>query len=240
MENAPVINTQATRVLPQEEERYNKWVEEGYYPIYLRNPCVTGIDRYRIVNESPDYNKTLSIQHFKDMDSWNNYQKSPERAAITKDYATWHREVIWSGIFQLVKSFRSSSSVTEGKQTTLVDDAPIVHLAAFNLNRENAEKYSMWFNEWGQKIYIPILMKLPGLRAINYYRWTGKSREREIRDPDYPRYVSIIYFESLNAYENYAESPELIVLHEALKTPFPGGLDYKWNVQYQLTRSWRK
>ena len=94
---------------------------------------------------------------------------------------------------------------------------------------------------------MPILLKLPGLKAINCYEWTGKfdgkagkiGNEETIKSV-YPQIVSLTYFESIKAYENYVESPELAAFHEALKMPFPTGLSYKWYVTYQLVRSWRK
>lgn len=246
MENRPVINIVSTTVPPWEEERYNKWTEEVYYPVHMREPWVTGYDRYVVARGSPDYPKRLSIHHYTDMDGWANTQKSTETIAVLKDLANWHREIIWYGCFEMVRSFRSGSAITRDKPTSIVDDAPILHLSAFNLTRDNSERYDTWLGELGQKIYVPILMKLPGLKAINCYKWTGKldvkagKAVERLKEGDYPQYVSLIYFESYRAYENYATSPELAAFHEALKIPFPGGLDYMWNVQYQFTRSWRK
>ena len=240
MGNRPVIVIAATNLPPQEEERYYKWVEEGYYPLILKSPWATGFDRYRIVNESPDYPKTVRIRHFTDMDGFDNTERSPEWDSIRKDQVIWHREVIWQGIYEMVKSFSYGSFISDVKQISVVDDAPILNLAAFNLDHENAEKYFTWLIELGQRVYVPILMKVAGLKAMKFYRWTGRVGEQEIKEPGYPRYVSLIYFDSLKSYEGYAESPELVAFREALKIPFPGGLDYKWNVQYELTRSWRK
>jgi len=240
MENAPVITVVAYNIPPQEAERYRQWVEESYYRISLSTPWVQGNDRYKIVNESPDYPKAFYLQHYPNMDGLNTWEASPERAAIRKDQTVWHREVIWSGIYEMVKGFSNSLVASKDEQTSLVDDASILHIEAFNITSENAEKYNTWFSDWGQKVYIPILMKLPGIKAINCYRWTGRSREPEIKDPKYPRYVSLMYFESYRAYEIYKEGPELVALRESIKWTFPGGLDYRWNIQYQLVKSWRK
>jgi hypothetical protein len=242
MGNAPVINIAATRVPPDNEDRYNKWVDEAYYAIRMRPTTATGIDRYTIVKESPDYNRRLGIQHFTDMNGWLDAQKNSDMKAVQNDLTTnWKREVIWYPCYELEESFINGFTLNRGKQTTIVDEAPIIHIAAFNLTFQDAEKYRFWFNERGRKIYIPILLKLSGIKAINHYRWTGRSWERETENTEYPRYLSIFYFENLQAYENYAMSPELAAFHEGLRLEFfPNRLDYKWRVTYQLTRSWRK
>jgi hypothetical protein len=61
------------------------------------------------------------------------------------------------------------------------------------------------------------------------------AREREC-----PSNLSIMYFENLKSYEAYTKSQELVIYQKALRTVFPAGLNYKWYVQYQLDRNWRK
>lgn len=44
--------------------------------------------------------------------------------------------------------------------------------------------------------------------------------------------------DELNELDNL--SRELVIFQKFLKTVFPRGLIYKWDVQYQLAKSWRK
>ena len=52
MENAPVVAITAISIPSEIEERYDKWWDAAYGPIYVKNVGVKGIDRYRIVKKS--------------------------------------------------------------------------------------------------------------------------------------------------------------------------------------------
>lgn len=96
------------------------------------------------------------------------------------------------------------------------------------------------FKEWGFKAYIPILMKLRGIKAANFYNFTGRTSQKEIANPDYPQSLAIFYFEDLKSYDNFGKSPELAVFRKAIKSDFPSGVNIRWNEQYQLMKSFRK
>jgi hypothetical protein len=61
-----------------------------------------------------------------------------------------------------------------------------------------------------------------------------------MREQEYPRYLSVIYFENMPDIDNYEKSTELAALQKSLRGVFPRGLNYKWYVQYQLTKSFKK
>ena len=60
------------------------------------------------------------------------------------------------------------------------------------------------------------------------------------RPIEYPLHLSMLQFDNIDAYDNYTKSIELAGFRDHMKVPFPGGLDFKWYVQYQLIKSWRK
>jgi hypothetical protein len=63
MENAPVI-TFSGRNIPQDiEERYNRWYDAAYAPLYLKNRHVLGIDRYRIIRANYTLPSDLVLYH---------------------------------------------------------------------------------------------------------------------------------------------------------------------------------
>lgn len=86
-------------------------------------------------------------------------------------------------------------------------------------------------------------MKLPGLKEYGLYRIVDVRLPEMYRVKDnsvHPRWLSILHFENMKAFEDYEKSRELAAMRGALRAPFPAGLDYKWYVQYELMRSWRK
>jgi len=240
MESTPLISITATRVSPADEERYRKWIDEVYYPLFLKYNLISGTDVYTIVKENANYPARISIAHYSGFSEWENNVNSTVWKDITKDsQTTFQREVVWMGVFQLMRSFHHDSPTSEDKPTTFVEDAALMHMAGFRLSIEK-EEFNAWFKDWGAKIYLPILMKLPGLKAANFYSFTGRSSQPELKDPGYPDVLFLWYFDTLNSYQNFAESPELAAFMKVLKSDFPGGIALRWNVQYELLKSFRK
>jgi hypothetical protein len=240
MESTPLITIAATTTSPADEERYRKWIDEVYSPLTLKYNLSSGMDVYTLVKENAEYPQRISLICHSAFGEWNNYISSPVWADIRKDaYTTFKREVIWMGVYQLTRSFHGVLSLRDEKQTTFVDDAPVMHLLGLKLSVEK-EEFNAWFKEWGAKVYVPIMMKLPGLKAANFYTFTGRSSQPEIKDPGYPDFLSLWYFDTLAAFHNFEESPELMAFMKSLKSDFPGGVSLKWNVQYELYKSFRK
>jgi hypothetical protein len=76
--------------------------------------------------------------------------------------------------------------------------------------------------------------------GYDWYEDTGLRRRQDIREKEYPKYLSLIHFANIEAYEIFAKSPELATMQKSMRSVFPGGLNYKWDAQYQLIKSWRK
>ena len=149
-------------------------------------------------------------------------------------------EIVWSAVYQLVSGFRKTPAFPSKKLDTRIEDATIVHLEAYRLSSEDAEKYNKWFSDYAFNIFIPLFMKLPGIKGYDYFKNTGIRLARNLRESDYSPYLSVVYFDDIQSYENYEKSPELATLRKNLRNIFPNGLNYKWYVQYQLEKRWRK
>jgi hypothetical protein len=111
------------------------------------------------------------------------------------------------------------------------------------MSHEDQDKYKKWLDEYGFNVLIPLTMKLPGLQAINCYKDTvlqNQASTMGTREQEYPQFITVLYFENQKAFENYTKSAELLAFQKAIGNIFPHGLNFKWYVQYQLTRSWRK
>jgi hypothetical protein len=146
---------------------------------------------------------------------------------------------MWTAAYALMKSFRSKPVFSSDNQDTRIENAPIIHLEAYRLSAEEKEKYIRWFNDFGCPVFIPLVMKLPGVARYDWYQDTGL-RTRDGGGFEYPEYLSIIYFENLKAYEDFAKSPELAGFQKSIRSVIPSRLEYIWHVQYQLEKSFRK
>jgi hypothetical protein len=249
MDNAPVINFAGTSPAPGADpemwDRYQKWLTEVYTPMFwMKILGITGTDSYHIIKENPMYPLSLTIRHFQSLKDWEASLKSPERIATSADMEAWFkrriREQIWTTCYQLVKSFRNGSVSNITKEDTKNENVPILHLEAFHLRKEDEDKYSQWLNDYGLNSFIPLFIGLTGLKGYDCYRYTGLQGMFGGREWDYPMFLSILYFEKMESYENYEKSRELIAYQKAIRNIFPLGLNLKWHVQYQLVKSWRK
>ena len=249
MENAPVINLTGYTPAPGTDadtwNRYDQWSQEVYHPLMLLKVAgLTGTDRYRIVKENPAYPLQVTIMHYGNLKLWEDSLKSPERIAVAGELTAWTKrrimEVTWSNPYELLKSFRSEQTSTTGKEDTRIDDAPFMHLEAYYLRPESQEKYREWLINFGFNAFIPLFLRLPGLKGYDCYKNAGLKGLYDEREWDLPPFLSILYFATIEAFENYTRSPELIAFQKSLRSVFPPGLNFIWYVQYQLTKSFRK
>jgi hypothetical protein len=247
MENAPVITLNGFDAYPGVDpdiwERYTKWGTEVYAPLMMKYSARKGIYIYRIVKENPLYPFQLGLHHHENLTTQQNTYKTPEQNAIMKDSLSWHERKVtdhpWSAIYQLVKSFKNNEALSDEKPDTIVQNAPLMHIEAYKLTSEEQEKYNQWFVEYGMNIFIPLFMKQSGVKGYDYYKFTGL-QVSGAREHDYPDYLALIYFENMQAFEKYERSPELTTFHKTMRNVFPRGVNYRWYVQYQLVKSFRK
>jgi len=250
MENRQVLLLSGNQLFPGVEpelsERYQKWQSEVYTPLRLSVSGTRGADQYKILNQNPQYPSSLLTYHLENIKEAEKSFKDPDRTALVKDIKTWiDRRVMqyfWSNWYELIKSFRNEVDQVITKQETMVEDAPFLHIEGYRLSLENRDKYEKWLDDYGFNVLIPLLVKLPGIKAYNFYKDTGLkgSGIMPMREWEYPEFLSVLYFENQTAFEDYNKSPELLSFHKAIANIFPSGLNYKWYVQYQLVRSWRK
>jgi hypothetical protein len=247
MENAPVITLMGGSpypgVDPDVYARFQKWAAEVYNPLLMKVRSPLGMDIFQIIRECQEYPFRITIGHFENLPAWEKTLKNPDSNAVTEDIRNWGQrrvhDYIWSAVYQLVKGFRGGSSLSESQPDTRVENVNIIYLEAFRLVAEDQDKYNKWLNDYGFNI-LPLFTRLPGLIKYDYFKHIGFGYRSDIRETEYPAYLSLIYFADLPAFENYEKSPELVTFRKTLRNVFPRGLNYKWDVQYQLTKSWRK
>ncbi len=251
MENAPIIRLGAIKPNPEVRERFDKWFDEFYYPEFIKLKGVVAIDRYRIHKESLSCPETMSISYFGDLKAFSAYSRDPKRITLQKDVrATWidryGGERIWEGLYSLVNSFGCEPlKVKKDDEGLNAKSTPVIHIDGLRQSADDSDRYAKWFSSTGSNVYIPLFARMPGIKRIDYFEYTGITTSAWVagmpkQDPEYPPYISIFHFDSVKAYEEFVKSAELAAFREGIKTLFPDGLNYKWNVQYQLIKSWRK
>ncbi len=243
MENAPIVHIGYLRVQPEYAERFGKWLMEAYWPLWMKSPLVRAVNRYQILKDTPEYPPTFTMMYFENFRAISNFWASPESVAVAEDFRVlWTKrgEMGWGASYQLVRSFRDCSPSVESPS---VEDAPVIHLEGISLSSEEEDTYDTWFEKWGCEVYMPLLMKMPGIIDCRCYRLLHYDLPESfrVRDPAaHPTRLSVLHFENAEAYEDYKKSLEKSAFEGALSATLRRGLNYKWYVQYQLMKSWRK
>jgi heme-degrading monooxygenase HmoA len=246
VENNPAIFVTSASPVPGADavvwERHLRWANEVYMPLQMKIPECTGYDAYRVIREHPDYGIRLSLNHYHSLRDYKTAQEAAEQKAIIGEIESWRergiRDQFWSAAFALLKSYRNRPVFNIDNRDTRIENAPIIHLEAYRLSAAELEQYLKWFNDFAGPVFMPLIMKLPGLAGYDWYKDTGlRTRQGEW---EYPEFFSLIYFENFEAFDNYTKSPELAGFQKALRSLIPRRLGYVWYIQYELTHSLRK
>lgn len=250
LEDRPIITINGRSptpgVDPEIWSRYQRWHGEVYSPMYFTMPGRNGVDNYAIVKERAEYPSFITLIHTESIKFIQESLKHPARTALIGEAATWVKRhvsmFIWSTRYALIKSFRSEPLGTPAKEDTKIENAPILHIEGYRVWKEDQDKYLSWLNDYGFGSFIPLLMRLSGIKGYDCYKNIGSTnfREVETRELEYPDFLSILYFEDEAAFENYTKSPELLAFQKAISNVFLNGLTLRWYVQYQLIKSFRK
>jgi hypothetical protein len=250
MENAPVLLLSGTQISPAADPvlsaRYRGWSEESYIPLRLSLPGSRGANKYEIIHPRPEYPSSLTTFHLENIELVGKSLQHPDRVALLTDMRTWiDRRVqqnFWGYYSELIKGFRNEAGRVIPSTETMVEGAPFLHLEGYRFRQEDRNRYEKWLDDYGFSVLIPLIVKLPGLRAYNCYKDTGISPSGIVgaKEWEYPDYISVLYFENQPAFDDYTKSDELFAFQKAIVNVFPNGLNYKWYVQYQHVRSWRK
>jgi len=150
MESRPSIGIAAANGAPGADvvvrERYFKWLDEVYIPLWLKNPFTIGLDRYHIVRETAEYPDSMTIRHLEDFAKALEFgRQAPESRDVSTELSEWVKrgilEVVSGTFYQLMKSFRNVSSYLETKPDTRVENATIMHFEGYWLPPEVQDNY---------------------------------------------------------------------------------------------------
>jgi hypothetical protein len=247
MGNGQVICLAGKTVPPALEEKFNMWLQGAYNPLFLKVPGMKGIDDYTIVKrafESPGqleiYHNGLDLERYKK--SVPTFRPNQD---IARDSSVTFKSIIWFylNVYELMGCFRHNQGTVERKDDTVVDDAPVIHLEGYKVAASEQDRFDDWFNVLSSRIYIPLLLKIPGVKASNFFRLTDYRSPlytwAHFIESDMPPYISITYFENENSVETFNQSVELAAFRRSLHVEFTGKLQTVWNTEYRLFSSHR-
>ncbi len=242
MENRPHIVIAGRNVPPDIEAKFLKWQDEVYSPTYVKVVGVDRLDRYQIVKKMLEYPAFAYIVHYKNRSFLEETLKNPARIDVQKDFdATFYRlEQSWHDAYVLARSFKNDSS---SLYSTIVENAPLIHIEGYKVPSAEQGRYEQWFMRWASRVYIPILMEIPGLMAYNCFKLSDflvRFPGRKYLEAEIPSYVSILYFENMESFEKYEGSLKLAALKRSMEVELPNSVSKIWDVEYQLVKSWRK
>jgi hypothetical protein len=220
MGNAPVISISASRVQPEYRERFYQWVYEAYYPLRMKTEWLKGIEAYQIVKESSEYNRSVSIYQFDSLNDLESAYNNPDWIATSRDRDTSYMQTargerFWQAAYKLVKSFTNEEAAFPANKRKVSDDFQVMHLEGYRLAPDEEERFNTWFTKWGYEVFIPLLMKLHGLKQYSLYKHAYVSipdADKTKRYVEYPSFLSVITFDDIKAFENYQKSLELQAL----------------------------
>jgi hypothetical protein len=260
MENAGIISIMTWDFDTDEAYKdYDKWSKNSLALMLMSSIYRLGMDRWVRLEDRAAYRNWVSASYYSDFEGFIVDSHGLQRTAFSQDvHSTWKDkyENSWRSVYFLVRRLKGPSvtEIDKGKiidKTThfrefLEEDAPVVLLKGLVLSPEQWERYDDWVNEWGYDIYIPLLLKIPGISE--YSRWwlsnirrDGRPPQPEITDTSgFPQDLSIIIFDNLKAYQNFCQSKELAAFNKTLSTAFPEGLNYTRDQAYLLLRRWSK
>ncbi len=245
MGNAPVLSISGRQIPPEIEEHYNKWYDAAYGPIFLKLPGSRGIDRYKIIRKNYILPNVLGLYHNGSFEAQKKRSVNEDRANVIRDSSiTFHQiQRFWYSTYELMRSFTNDSSSHERIENTIVDNAPIIHIEGYKVAETEYEKYESWFNKWASQIYIPLLLKIPGVKACNFFKLIDYKDPvyADVRfvETDMPRFVSIIYLENPESLDNFSQSEEFGAFRGSIELGFSDSLKIVWDTEYQMFASYR-
>jgi hypothetical protein len=245
VENKPIITLSGRTVPPAVEEKYDQWTEGAYIPLYMKLPGIRGIDSYKIIKKNFEVPSRLVIYHRDNLENCKKTAVSQEGIAITRDREITFGmvEAFYVSVYELSRTFKKGEPSAKVSNDTIVNDAPVIHIEGYEIPADKYEKYEGWFNKWASRVYVPLLLEIPGVKACNFFRLV------DYRDPRYenvrfvesemPRFISITYLQDSASAEEFNLSLQLAAFRRNMELEFQDNLKTVWNTEYQLFASHR-
>jgi hypothetical protein len=211
----------------------------------VKLPGIREIDTYKIVRKNFELPGRLIIYHGDNLENRKKRAVNPDAIATARDRQITFGmiETFFLSLYELVRTFKKDELSAKVSNDTIVNDAPVIHIEGYEIPADKYEKYEGWFNKWASRVYVPLLLEIPGVKACNFYRL------EDYKDPRYenirfvesvmPRYVSITYLKDSASAEEFNLSIQLAAFRRNMELEFQDILKTIWNTEYQLFASHR-
>jgi hypothetical protein len=245
MENKPTITIVGRTIPPSILEKYDKWSEGAYMPIYVKLPGLRAIDSYNILRQAFDLPGRLAIYHGDSLESRQRRAINPNAIATARDRQITFGsiETFFVNCYELTRTFQKDRPVTETVNETTVADAPVIHIEGYAFPPAENEKFEVWLNKWAARVYIPLLLEIPGVKACNFFKLLDYQDPRyentRFIETEMPRYLSITYLKDDAAAAEFNLSPKFAAFRHDLELEFTVNLKTMWNTEYGLFSSHR-
>lgn len=110
-----------------------------------------------------------------------------------------------------------------------MEKSPIINIVGICCRKEDETRFNKWYNE----THVPMLLKFKGMKGASRHKIISESA-------DYPTYLAVYHFDSMEDYEAFLKSPERAAAQEEMRSTWPGGLDIKLRLQYELIKRWEQ
>jgi hypothetical protein len=211
----------------------------------MKLPGVKGINSYKIIRKNFEVPGHLHIYHRDNLENRKKTAISPDGIAIVRDRQTTFGmvEQFYSNVYELLRSFKKNESSAAVNNETMVNDGPVIHIEGYEIPSDKYEKFEGWFNRWATRVYVPLLLEIPGVNACSFFKLV------DYKDPRYdniryivlemPRYMSITYMKDIASVEECNSSNKFAAFRHAMELEFPSSLKTIWNTEYQQFSSHR-
>jgi len=106
----------------------------------------------------------------------------------------------------------------------------VIHVVGTECPPGVEEKFDTWYSER----QVPHLLEFKKLKRVTRYRNLHPNRQ-------YPKFLTIYEFDNRQDFEEYHDSPERTSSRDSwLKIQEETGASDKWEVQYEVIKSWQR
>jgi uncharacterized protein (TIGR02118 family) len=105
------------------------------------------------------------------------------------------------------------------------------------VSTECAPEVDAQFNKWYNEVHVPMLFKYKGMKKVTRFRMIEEKDDKNKK----PRYLAIYEYDSKEALDALAESPEFKAAIAEMQETWKGKMfDLKWAASYEPIKTWER
>lgn len=242
MQDRHAINIAGTTCPPDSDRDFNKWYDETHIPINMKFNGLLEVTRYQLVRSSDSaavkkYPRFITPYKFKDLaifSAWNASRELMEASEGSSDlFARIGVEFVWRAQYESIKVWENTPPLS------------VITIVGTQCPPTNEARFDQWYSEK----HIPDLLKFKGLQGAIRYRLAGAvgravkgtSKVPLVRNTEYPKFLTFLYFKDTATADAYDSSPERKgLLQEWIELVKEMEVTVLWRAQYKPMRTWQR